>query len=112
MTEVPALPRVPSDLGRGELWAGLAGPREVTTEGAGRALVGGASLRCDRVASAGFSLATLYLPHLPPTALLVGRSLFSSRLRLSCLPEGREGGGQAEGLRREEGGANLPFILL
>lgn len=30
VTEVPALPRVLSDLGRGELWAGLAGPREAT----------------------------------------------------------------------------------
>lgn len=77
---------------------GLARLREAAEEGAGRALVGGASLRCDRIASAGFSLVTLYLPHFPPTASLVGRSLLSSHLHLSCLPEGREGGGQGGGL--------------
>ena len=68
------------------------------TRGAGRAFVGGASLRCDRIASAGFSLVPLYLPHFPPTVSLVGRSIFSSHLHLSCLPEGREGGGQGGGL--------------
>ena len=101
-----------SSLTWGGASCGLARPREATEEGAGRALVGGASLRCGRIASAGFSLVTFHLLHFPPTALLEGRSLLSSRLHLSCLPEGREGGRQAEGLRREERGRGVrPLVL-
>ena len=113
VTEGPALP------GPFRAWGGAscglegAGPPGAAPEGAGRALVGGASLRCDRIAWAGFSPGhPLPSPPPPPAHRFGGGWRWgsaSSALVFTCPPEGRDGGGQAEGL--EWGGANLPFIL-